>query len=187
ELGREVALKEIKESHAHEPNSRSRFLREAVITGGLEHPGIVPVYSLGTYQDGRPYYAMRLVRGDHLMAAVERFHKARTGADASAAEPTLDLRHLLGRFIDVCQAIQYAHDRGVLHRDLKPGNILLGKYGETLVVDWGLAKPIGKTGAHLSDTLASDEPALQPLSVSATAATLQRAAIGTRQYISPDQ
>ena len=124
-----------------EEDSRARFVLEAEITGGLEHPGIVPVYGLGTYADGRPFYAMRFIKGDNLKAAIERFH---------AAEPvrfeSLEFRQLLGRFVDVCQAVAYAHSRGVLHRDLKPGNIMLGKFGETLVVDWGLAKVVGRPG-----------------------------------------
>src|SRR5262249_45396597 len=112
ELHREVALKEIQDKHADHPESRSRFLLEAEITGGLEHPGIVPVYGLGQYADGRPFYAMRFIRGDNLKDAIDRFHKA----DVPARDPgerTLALRKLLGRFIDVCNAIAYAHSRGV--------------------------------------------------------------------------
>src|SRR5207245_1911041 len=135
-------LKEIQERHAAHPESRARFLLEARITGGLEHPGIVPVYGLGTYADGRPFYAMRFVQGDSLKEAVERFHREK--ATLPAGERTLRLRALLGRFVDVCNAVAYAHSRGVLHRDLKPGNVMLGKYGETLVVDWGLAKVVGQ-------------------------------------------
>ena len=134
ELSREVALKEIQSRFADDQNSRSRFVLEAEVTGGLEHPGIVPVYGLGQYKDGRPYYAMRFIRGDSLKEAADRFHKTEWKDDS---ERTLELRKLLGRFVDVCNAIEYAHSRGVLHRDLKPGNIMLGKYGETLVVDWG--------------------------------------------------
>jgi serine/threonine-protein kinase len=140
ELNREVALKEIQARHADHPESRARFVREAEITGGLEHPGIVPVYALGQYADGRPYYAMRFIHGDSLKQAIERYH-APSRLDA---ERNLELRQLLSRFIAVCNAIGYAHSRGVLHRDLKPSNIMLGEFGETLVVDWGLAKSVGR-------------------------------------------
>ena len=143
ELHREVALKEIRDQHAHDPDSRSRFVLEAEITGRLEHPGIIPVYGLGTYADGRPFYAMRFIKGDSLKDAIERFHEADVpGRDPG--ERALALRELLGRFLDVCNAMAYAHSRGILHRDLKPANIMLGPYGETLVVDWGLAKPVGR-------------------------------------------
>ena len=181
ELHREVALKEMQDRHAHDDASRTRFLLEAEITGGLEHPGIVPVYGLGQYADGRPFYAMRFVKGDSLKDAIEKFHRGHGPAGAR----TLELRELLGRFIDVCQAVQYAHDRGVLHRDLKPGNIMLGKYGETMVVDWGLAKALGSADASARSR--SDEPALQPPSASGTAQTMQGSAVGTPQYMSPEQ
>ena len=180
ELHREVALKEIQDRHADHPDSRSRFVLEAEITGGLEHPGIVPVYGLGQYDDGRPYYAMRFIRGDSLKDAIERFHKM-DGAGRDPSARALDLRKLLGRFIDVCQAMQYAHDRGVLHRDLKPGNIMLGKYGETLVVDWGLAKAIG---THDPD---GSELVLKPASGSGSSDTLPGSAVGTPAFMSPEQ
>ncbi|MBI1831641.1 MAG: protein kinase [Planctomycetes bacterium] len=186
ELHREVALKEIQEPAADDPESRSRFVIEAEITGGLEHPGIVPVYGLGTYADGRPYYAMRFIRGDSLKDAIERFHKA----DAVGMEPgerALELRGLLGRFVDVCNAIAYAHSRGVLHRDLKPGNIMLGKYGETLVVDWGLAKPMGDTTKEPTHRTEPGEGSLVPHSISMTAQTMMGSAVGTPQYMSPEQ
>ena len=183
ELGREVALKQIQERHADHPESRSRFLLEAEITGGLEHPGIVPVYGLGSYADGRPYYAMRFIRGDSLKDAVERFHAA--DWSGRCGERELELRKLLGRFIDVCNAIEYAHSRGVLHRDLKPGNIMLGKYGETLVVDWGLAKAVGRR--DLEDTSAGDESTLRSSSGSGSAPTQMGSAIGTPAFMSPEQ
>ena len=182
EVRREVALKEIKAQHAHNPESRARFLLEAEITGGLEHPGIVPVYGLGQYADGRPYYAMRFIRGDSLKEAVDRYHDPNADK-SSTGERGVELRKLLGRFLDVCNAIAYAHSRGVLHRDLKPGNIMLGKYGETLVVDWGLAKAVDRPEVQS----AASEMQLKPVSGSGVAATQMGATLGTPQYMSPEQ
>ncbi len=182
ELHREVALKQILEQHADDPVSRSRFLLEAEITGGLEHPGIVPVYGLGTYDDGRPYYAMRFVRGDSLKEAIERFHADET-LHREQGRRSLELRKLLRRFLDVCNAIDYAHSRGVLHRDIKPGNVIVGKYGETLVVDWGLAKSIG-LGVRGEP---GDERPLTPSNASGSAETLPGSALGTPGFMSPEQ
>jgi tetratricopeptide (TPR) repeat protein/tRNA A-37 threonylcarbamoyl transferase component Bud32 len=182
ELHRPVALKEIRPEHAHDPYRRGRFLLEAEITGGLEHPGVVPVYGLGQYADGRPFYAMRFVQGDNLKTAIDHFHQAERPGRA-AGQRRLELRQLLGRFVDVCQAVAYAHSRGVLHRDLKPGNIMLGKYGETLLVDWGLAKTVGRP----EGTQAPDEATLRPPSGSGEAATLAGSAVGTPSYMSPEQ
>src|SRR5262249_28164117 len=143
---------------ADHPESRARFLLEAEVTGALEHPGIVPVYGLGTYPDGRPYYAMRFIRGDSLQDAIRRFHHADKDVNRDRGQRALELRQLLGRFVDVCNAMAYAHSRGVLHRDLKPGNIMLGQYGETLVVDWGLAKTLKQPEGHAAPT----EPLSRP-------------------------
>jgi serine/threonine protein kinase len=182
ELHREVALKHILDHHADDPVSRQRFLVEAEITGGLEHPGIVPVYGLGTYADGRPYYAMRFIKGDSLKEAIERFH-ADGALKRDPGERSLELRKLLRRFLDVCNAIEYAHSRGVLHRDIKPGNIIVGRHGETLVIDWGLAKARGRADAPES----SGERPLVPSSSSGSAETLPGSALGTPAYMSPEQ
>jgi Tfp pilus assembly protein PilF/tRNA A-37 threonylcarbamoyl transferase component Bud32 len=186
ELHREVALKQIQKERAADAPSRGRFLLEAEITGGLEHPGVVPVYGLGAYPDGRHFYAMRFVKGDSLKEAVERFHRE-DKPDRDPGERSLAFRELLGRFVDVCQAVAYAHSRGVLHRDLKPGNVMLGKYGETLVVDWGLAKAIGRAEGAEQRELPDDEATLRPSSGSELAATLAGTALGTPAYMSPEQ
>lgn len=180
ELHREVALKEMQPHQASSMEGRHRFRLEAEITGGLEHPGIVPVYGLGSHADGRPFYAMRFIRGEDLKSAIRKYHDQR----ARGSDSVLVFRELLKRFVDVCNAIEYAHSRGVLHRDLKPGNIMLGKYGETLVVDWGLAKAAGHTEPDAPQ--ASMGP-LQPQSGSDITPTQDGGVIGTLQYMSPEQ
>jgi serine/threonine protein kinase len=182
ELHREVALKEIQEKYADHPHSRARFVREAEVTGGLEHPGVVPVYGLGCHADGRPFYAMRLIQGASLQEAVKAFHAAEVPS-RDPGERGLALRGLLRRFVDVCNAVAYAHSRGVLHRDLKPANVMLGPFGETLVVDWGLAKPTGESPAEGG----AQQGPLRPASAGGAAPTQAGAAIGTPAYMPPEQ
>jgi formylglycine-generating enzyme required for sulfatase activity len=183
ELRREVALKRIRAAYAHDPASRRRFLMEAEVTGRLEHPGIVPVYGLVWDGAGQPCYAMRLIQGETLQQAIRRFHEAeRPGRDP--AERRLALRALLTRFVAVCQTMAYAHDRGVLHRDLKPANVMLGPFGETLVVDWGLAKAFDPGGGQSSGTTS---PAAAAVPADADAVTRTGAALGTPAYMSPEQ
>jgi WD40 repeat protein/tRNA A-37 threonylcarbamoyl transferase component Bud32 len=187
ELHREVALKEIRPEHADDPASRARFLLEAEITGRLEHPGVVPVYGMGCGPRGHPYYAMRLVWGESLKEAIAQFHQAESDV-ATRRDPrhwNLALRQLLGRFVAVCNVMAYAHSRGVIHRDLKPANILLGPYGETLVVDWGLAKIVGRGEAVAQ--AGGVEVTLQPASGSGSSETLPGTALGTPAYMSPEQ
>ena len=182
ELNREVALKQILDHHADDATSRQRFLLEAEITGNLEHPGIVPVYGLGRYSDGRLYYAMRFIRGANLKHAIEQFHADR-GLKRDSSQRLLELRKLLRRFVDVCNAIGYAHGRGVLHRDIKPANIIVGEHGETLVVDWGVAKTTGRRDV----VNPGDERMLVPSSSSGSVDTLPGSALGTPGYMSPEQ
>jgi tetratricopeptide (TPR) repeat protein len=174
ELGREVAFKEIQARFAGDNIQRGRFVREAEITGGLEHPGIVPVYGLGRYADGRPYYAMRFIRGESLQEATRKLH---------AGEARYTLRDLLTRFVAVCNAVAYAHSRGVIHRDLKPANVMLGPFGETLVVDWGLAKVVGRESAE-DESLA--EGTLRPPS-GEDSLTQAGSHLGTPAFMSPEQ
>ncbi len=180
ELHREVALKQILDRFADDPTSRQRFLLEAEITGGLEHPGVVAVYGLGTYADGRPYYAMRYIRGDSLKEAIDLFH-GDEGLKADAGRRSLEFRKLPRRFLDVCNAIDYAHSRGVIHRDIKPANIILGRHGETLVIDWGLAKAVGR------DDPTVGEQTLTPSSSGGSSETVPGSALGTPAYMSPEQ
>jgi serine/threonine-protein kinase len=183
ELHRLVALKEIQEKHADRHDSRYRFLLEAEITGGLEHPGIVPVYGMGQYPDGRPFYAMRFISGDDLRNFIDKFHTAEEDPNRDPGERTLAFREMIGCLIDTCNAIGYAHSRGVLHRDIKPGNIMIGKYGETLVVDWGLAKTVD----HPDIVSNADEKPLLPSSHGSSTPTMMGSTIGTLQYMSPEQ
>ena len=179
-LNREVAVKRIHARLDDDLQSRARFLLEAEITAGLEHPSIVPIYALGTSGDGRPFYAMRLIQGETLEEAIRCFHRQ----GGLRADP-VGFRQLLGHLISVCHAMAYAHSRGVLHRDLKPANILLGKFGETLLVDWGLAKLLDQPDAP--ERTAQESDPLQPTSSSSVAPTLVGSAVGTPRYMSPEQ
>ena len=180
DLNRDVALKFIKTQRVHDPDCQRRFFQEAEITGRLEHPGIVPVYSLGHDGDGSPCYAMRFIRGRTLEDAIQEFHGA--GGPGPAGRPH-QLRGLIKRLVAVCNTIAYAHSRGVLHRDLKPKNIMLDKYDETLVVDWGLARPFGRSEADR----ALGEETLTPSSGSSGSGSPTAGVVGTPAYMSPEQ
>ena len=177
-LDRQVALKEIRRDISPNVVRNERFLLEARVTGRLEHPGIVPVYDLGTHDDGRAYYAMRLIKGETLRSAVERFH-----AEPESDYTGLSFHLLLSWFVSVCKTMAYAHSQGVLHRDLKPTNIMLGDFGETLVVDWGLAKPIsGSSTAEIAG--GSDGQGAAPGDAAITTAGQ---AVGSPSFMSPEQ
>jgi WD40 repeat protein/serine/threonine protein kinase len=180
ELNRSVALKELRAGLAHDPSAQARFVREAEVTGRLEHPGIVPVYSLGRHGDGRPYYAMHLVQGETLRSEIERFHRKPAGTDGSQGR-ALAFRRLLRSLIDACNAVAYAHSHGVIHRDLKPENIMIGQFGQTLVVDWGLAK-------YMTDHVPEASPAVSSTIAALDASMTQPGSLlGTPRYMSPEQ
>lgn len=176
QLDREVAIKELRPEQAGDPNVATRFLREARLTGQLEHPGIVPVYELTSRPDtNTAFYAMRLVRGRTLTSAIEAYHAKRV---EGRAEP-LEFVALLSAFTAVCNTIAYAHSHGVLHRDLKGDNVILGDFGEVIVVDWGLAKVMGQDE---TDTIHAG-----PGAVVDAGLTIQGEIMGTPAYMSPEQ
>ena len=183
ELHRRVALKEIQARHAKNAVSRGRFVAEAEITGNLEHPGVVPVYGLGTYDDDRPFYTMRFINGEDLAAAIRRFHST-----LAPSFTGVQFRWLLRKFVDVCNTVAYAHSRGVVHRDLKPGNVMIGPFGETLVMDWGVAKMIGRAEGEPagSGPAESGEGDVGPPEANGSA-TLPGQAVGTPAFMSPEQ
>ncbi len=188
ELHRTVALKQIQRKHQHSEDAQARFVREAEITGQLEHPGVVPVYSLGKDREGRPYYAMKFIEGEELRKHVDRFHKGRKPGRADFDSPAF--RQMLKWFVSVCDTMQFAHDRAVLHRDLKPSNVMVGKYGEVLIVDWGLAKRLGAVVAGAKravDPEATFVPNGPQDSATAPGSTMAGATMGTPQYMSPEQ
>ncbi len=185
ELGRPVALKEIKGDHADDPESRQRFVLETLITSGLQHPGIIPVYRIGHHKDGRPFYTMRLVEGKTLGDAITEFHDTDWSAEDPGAR-NVELRRLLGSILDASAALHYAHRRGVVHRDVKPANILIGDFGETLIVDWGLARMIGDDYTPVGSI--EDAGAIDPLRLDeATQAMLISGTSGSPAFMSPEQ
>jgi len=142
DLGRTLAMKLIGEEVAASPGAQARFVEEAQILARLQHPGIVPVYELGRLADGRLYFTMQEIHGNDFGVHLELYHAvAVRSPGASRDSPAL--RRLIDTFHRVCDAVAYAHARGVIHRDLKPANIMLGSEGQVLVVDWGIAKTLG--------------------------------------------
>ena len=179
-LNRDVAIKFMSARAAGDEELRQWFESEAEITGRLDHPGVVPVFGMGQTGEGSPFYSMRLIRGETLDDAIARYHAPDNPSPAGARR--MQLRQLLNRFATVCQTIAYAHTRGIIHRDIKPQNIMLGKYGETLVVDWGLAIPFQRRG-HFR---VLDEKTLLPRSVE-PGAEVSPGGHGTPAFMSPEQ
>ena len=177
QLDRDIALKRPQDRWADRCEVLQRLEREALLTARLEHPCIVPTYEFGRDTTGRPYYAMRLVKGRSLTQIINELHSSNLTAD-SLWGSTL-FRSIIQHLISVSNAIAYAHSQGVLHRDLKPDNVQIGSYGETFLMDWGLASEIA-----LSDTPAKYA---RPLSRGISTETQDGQVIGTPEFISPEQ
>ena len=183
-LEREVAVK-VMSSSEQTPEMAERFRREALVLGQLEHPNIVPIYDMGSDEDGQPFYTMKLVRGRTLQAIL---HDLLEGNEATKQEHTLS--SLLTVFVKVCDAIAFAHSKGILHRDLKPENVMVGEFGEVQVMDWGLAKRFrnddcGMRNEVTEGIVVGDSEFPNP--DSDIGATLQGSVMGTPQYMSPEQ
>ncbi|MEM7473376.1 MAG: protein kinase [Planctomycetota bacterium] len=175
QIGREVALKHLRFNASEDHESYTRFVNEAKLAGALEHPGIVPVYELGQSEDGSPFYAMKLVEGGTLEDLIHEVHQS---------DPDTRLRELLSVLVSVANTIAFAHDRGVIHRDIKPANIVVGKFGETVILDWGLAKQVNSRelarGTEQPDSQSKDsQPDMQLTQIGTI--------LGTPAYMAPEQ
>lgn len=177
-LNREIALKRIRPGKGSSRDAQLRLIKEAQITGQLEHPNIIPVYELEQYDEkGRPYYTMKFLRGDTLNDRIKAYHRKKKKGE----DDPLGLVSLLNSFIDICNAIAYAASRGIVHRDLKPQNVMIGDFGEVIVLDWGLAKKIesqeddsSRKELRLGDILDSTE-------------TVAGQVVGSPAYMAPEQ
>ncbi|HMP02509.1 MAG TPA: serine/threonine-protein kinase [Gemmatales bacterium] len=173
-MNRTVAVKLLQDRFPVESPGAKRFVEEAQITGQLQHPGIPPIYQVGKLADGRPYLAMKLIKGQTLDALL----KANTPFNKLAV------------FEAVAQAVGYAHAHGVIHRDLKPANIMVGAFGEVQVMDWGLAKLLTTSGGHQSDAEAQASPTTtfyDPRAAAADSHTQAGSILGTPAYMAPEQ
>ena len=180
DLGRDLAIKVILEEHRDVPEIVRRFVEEAQIGGQLQHPGIVPVYELGRFPDGRLFIAMKLIRGRTLAALLE-----------DRKNPLDERPRFLSIFEQVCQTMAYAHSRGVVHRDLKPSNVMAGDFGEVQVMDWGLAKVLDEGG--VADEMRAkrgqgDASAIRTIRTGSDAGeSVAGSVLGTPAYMAPEQ
>ena len=171
-LKREVAIKELHQDVAGEDAIVRRFIGEAETTAQLEHPGIVPIHRLGHLPEGLPYYTMKMVRGETLQEAIKAYHR-------KPSKP--ELLNLVRRLVSVSKTLAFAHSKGVIHRDLKPANVMIGEHGETLVMDWGLAKQYGQM---LEETYVSIVHRTKP---QRPELTMVGSIVGTPAFMSPEQ
>ncbi|MBI4613699.1 MAG: serine/threonine protein kinase, partial [Planctomycetes bacterium] len=177
DLNRAVALKLLPGGEKSDPDDLRKFLTEVQITGQLEHPNIVPVHELGVEDGIGPFLVMKRILGRSLKQELQEI-----GAGTSHASAEKQLARLLGVFVKVCEAVSYAHSHGVLHRDLKPDNVMVGDFGEVVVMDWGLAKVVGAAEPGGETTGAAPAGGSESGGM-----TLAGEVLGTPMYMSPEQ
>ncbi|MHC4956141.1 MAG: serine/threonine-protein kinase, partial [Planctomycetota bacterium] len=177
DLGRDVAMKLLRDDYLEHPEILQRFIEEAQIGGQLQHPGIVPVYELGLRDGEHPYFAMKLVKGRTLAELL-----------GERKDATENRRALLAHFAQVCQTVAYAHARGVIHRDLKPANVMIGGFGEVQVVDWGFAKVLRRGGIDDERRAKRDVTVVATVRTAADgSASVAGSVMGTPAYMPPEQ
>jgi serine/threonine protein kinase len=184
-IRREVAVKYLLDQS--DVDKKARFITEAQITGQLQHPNIVPVHDLGVDSLQRLFFAMKMVKGRSLAQILEALRK-----DSATAEKEWSLNRLLNGFVGVCNALAYAHARGVIHRDVKPANIMLGEFGEVYLMDWGLAKVLDKLRPSEASSPSTGSPKKLDERVSTDNKrdidlTREGSVVGTLVYMSPEQ
>jgi serine/threonine protein kinase len=178
-LDRDVAVKLLSQRFLPESLPAQRFLSEARITGQLQHPGIPAVHQVGTLADGRPFLAMKLIKGSTLEAILKQM-----------PDPSADRGRLLAIFEAVCQAVGYAHAHHVIHRDIKPSNVMVGAFGEVQVMDWGLAKVLGENSPATADAMSAEQTRawMQPGTTPETGFYTEAGSlVGTPAFIPPEQ
>jgi tetratricopeptide (TPR) repeat protein len=191
DLDRDLAIKILLPAHRGHAELERRFLEEARIAGRLEHPGVPPVHELGRAEDGRPFFAMKLIRGQTL---AELLREQTVGPASSRPETTAgwkpapqDLPRFLAVFEQVCQTLAYAHAHGVIHRDLKPANVMVGKYGEVQVMDWGLAKVLDEASRERKRPEDGPTAATGTFFPGSPGLSQAGSVLGTPAYMPPEQ
>ena len=180
DLGRDVAIKVLREDLREKDDLVRRFVEEAQIGGQLQHPGVVPIYELGTFADKRPYFSMKLVKGQTLSELL-----------AARPTPADDLPRFLSIFAAMAQTMAYSHTRGVIHRDLKPSNVMVGSFGEVQVMDWGLAKVLARGGVVADAKAGKEKPPETLIATARSGSDLELShagsILGTPSYMPPEQ
>jgi len=185
-LQRDVAVKILQEKYAPNSTTAERFLEEARITGQLQHPGIPAIYQVGKMFDGRPFLAMKLIKGNTLDGLLAK--RDDSGANTErAATADAALPNGLAIFESICQAVGYAHAHDVIHRDLKPANVMVGAFGEVQVMDWGLAKVLTKTAAREEKPEPAEFIAATEIRSARDSETQAGSIMGTPAFMSPEQ